>query len=433
MARRNRPLTNLANNLGSAPSSRKSRAMSSASETALAPEPGATTAIDVKRPPAQIDLASTFRTVAAECGTSLFGLVKDYARLAFGPGRLSLDEYLALRLFDPRLYARTDKRAFVGLTQSRKIWLQANFRIEDFGLAENKIAADALFSAYGFRTAPTLALFSNRIAMQSPRLLRTEAELAEFLRDAQHYPLFAKPLDGFQSLGSASLDRYDRASDSLITVTGQSLPLASFAADVSANYGKGYLLQRRVSPHAEVRAICGDRLATVRLLTIITEGVPRIIRACWKIPAGSHGADNFWRPGNLLAQLDLATGRVVRAIRGAGMALEELTHHPDSGAALIATVVPNWSEVTRTALEAAKVLPDFKLIGWDIAPVDGGAMLVELNQTPDFILPQLADRRGIMDADFRRFLGECAQLSRKWQRDLRAGLKRRTLDGFKID
>ena len=407
--------------------------MPTATETALAPGTGDTTAIDIKRPPAQVDLASTFRKIAAECGTSLLGLVKDYARLAFGPGRLSLDEYLALRLFDPRLYAGTDKRAFVGLTQSRKIWLNANFRIEDFGLAENKIAADALFEAYGFRTTQTQALFSNRIAMQSPRLLRTEAELGAFLRDPQHYPLFAKPLDGFQSLGTASLDRYDRASDSLITVTGQSLPLAKFAADVSANYGQGYLLQRRVSPHAAVRAICGDRLATVRLLTIMTASGPRIIRACWKIPAGTHGADNFWRQGNLLAQLDLASGRVLRAIRGVGMALEELAHHPDSGAPLVGAEVPNWSEVTRTALEAAKVLPDFNLIGWDIAPVDEGAVLVELNHTPDFILPQLADRRGIMDAEFRDFLGACEQLARKWQRDLRAGLKRRTLDGFKLD
>jgi hypothetical protein len=216
-------------------------------------------------------------------------------------------------------------------------------------------------------------------------------------------------------------------------VSGQSLPLAKFAADVNANYGQGYLLQRRVSPHAEVRAICGDRLATVRLLTTMTANAPKLIRACWKIPAGSHGADNFWRPGNLLAQLDLATGRVLRVIRGVGMTLEEVTHHPDTGTALIGRAVPNWTEVTRTALEAAKVLPDLKLIGWDIAPVDAGAVIVELNQTPDFILPQLADRRGIMDAAFKRFLAECEQLSIKWDRQQRKGSKRPALQGFKVD
>jgi len=94
--------------------------------------------MDVKRPRQELALAPTLQRMAAECGTTFFALVKDYARLAFGPGRLAFDEYLALRLFDPRLYAETDKRAFVGLTQSRKIWLKANFRIENFALVENK-------------------------------------------------------------------------------------------------------------------------------------------------------------------------------------------------------------------------------------------------------------------------------------------------------
>ena len=406
--------------------------MPSSAETAVAPGPGEAAAIDVARPRQEIALAPTLQRIAAECGTSLFGLVKGYAKLAFGPGRLSLDEYMALRLFDPKMYAGVDKRAFVGLTQSRKIWLKANFRVENFALAENKIAADALFAAYGFRTTPTQALFCNQVGTPSPKLLRTETQLCDFLRNPEHYPLFAKPLDGFQSLGSASIDRYDPARDCLVTVSGQSLPVEKFVADVAAHYGAGYLIQRRVSPHSLVRAICGDRLATVRLLTVMSGGAPRIIRACWKIPAGAHGADNFWRAGNLLAQLDLATGRVLRVVRGVGLTLEEVTHHPDTGAALVGSVVPNWDAVTETALEGATVLPELKLIGWDIAPVDEGAMLVELNHTPDFILPQLADRRGILDEEFKAFLAECERLCRRWEREQRAGSKRPALNGFKV-
>lgn len=406
--------------------------MPSSTETAVAPGSGEATAIDVKRPRQEIALAPTLQRIAAECGTSLFGLVRGYAKLAFGPGRLSLDEYMALRLFDPRMYADVDKRAFVGLTQSRKIWLKANFRVENFALAENKIAADALFAAYGFRTTPTQALFCNQVGTRSPSLLRNEAELRGFLRKPEHYPLFAKPLGGFQSLGSASIDRYDATLDCLVTVSGQLLALDKFIADVAAHYGAGYLLQRRVSPHGLVRAICGDRLATVRLLTIMSAGVPRIIRACWKIPAGAHGADNFWRAGNLLAQLDPATGRVLRVVRGVGMTHEEVTHHPDTGAPLVGTLVPNWSAVTETALDAVKVVPDLRLVGWDIAPVDGGAMLVELNHTPDFILPQLADRRGMLDDEFKVFLAECERLCRSWEREQRAGSRRPALDGFKI-
>jgi Sugar-transfer associated ATP-grasp len=407
--------------------------MQTALKTAVGPDAGEAVSVDVARPRQEIALASTLQRIAAESGTTFFGLVKEYARLAFGPGRLSFDEYLALRLFDQRMYAGADKRAFVGIDVSRKIWLKANFHVEYFGLVDNKIAANALFAAYGFETTPTLALFCSQVAMPSPSLLRTETELRDFLRDPERYPLFAKPLGGLQSLGSASFERYDAAQDCLLTVSGQRLALQKFVADVSAHYGGGYLLQRRVSPHADVRAICGDRLATVRLLTIMSAGKPRLIRACWKIPAGAHGADNFWRAGNLLAQLDLETGRVLRVVRGTGMSLDEVTHHPDTGAALVGTVVPNWTAVTGTALEAAKVVPDLKLIGWDIAPVDGGAVLVELNQTPDFVLPQLADRRGMLDDAFKAFLAECRQLSLEWDREKRASLRRPTLDGFKLD
>src|SRR5207253_6804580 len=114
-----------------------------------------------------------------------------------------------------------------------------------------------------------------------------------------------------------------------------------------------------------VRSICGNRLATVRLLTVMSHGAPRLFRACWKIPAGEHGADNFWRAGNLLAQLDLATGRVLRVVRGVGMSLEEVTHHPDTGAALIGATVPHRTAATGTALAAAKGLPELNPIGWD--------------------------------------------------------------------
>src|SRR5215469_9682787 len=164
--------------------SRKTRPMPPATESAVISGLGDGGAIDIKRPRKEIALAPTLQRIAAECGTTFFGLVKDYARCAFGPGRLTFDEYLALRLFDPRLYAEADKRAFVGLTRSRKIWITANFRVENFALVENKIAADALFAAYGFRTAPTLALFCNRIANQSSRLLQSEAELRDFLRNS---------------------------------------------------------------------------------------------------------------------------------------------------------------------------------------------------------------------------------------------------------
>ena len=188
---------------------------------------------------------------------------------------------------------------------------------------------------------------------------------------------------------------------------------------MAEHYKGGYILQRRIAPHAGVRAVAGNRLATVRAITILTEQGPQLLRALWKIPAGNNVADNYWRSGNLLATLDLDTGRVIRVVRGTGLALEEVTHHPDTGAELVGIEVPNWSEIVGTALDAASALAEVPLIGWDMAAVEGGALIVEPNFTPDFFMTQLADRSGMLDARFNAFLESRKAAARQTKRNRR--------------
>jgi hypothetical protein len=337
---------------------------------------------------------------------SSLSLLKESVMLRLGAGRLSFEEYMQLRLFDDQLYAATDKSGFAGLKASQKIWLQANYRVDLFGLVTNKISADILLATHGFPILTMVALFHEQVGIKCPFLLRNDEDLRDFLTTSDNYPLFGKPLNGYRSIGSASIDRYDAASDMLITTTGLNILVDTFISFLRDHSASGYLFQKRVSPHARVREICGDRLATVRLLTIVRNGAPKILRGCWKIPAGVNAADNFWRPGNLLAQLDLENGRVLRVVRSDGASNEEITHHPDTGARILGTFVPNWPEVLMLALEGAKVLEDIPLVGWDIAPVDSGAIVVEPNINPDFNLHQIADRRGILDDTLREFLQE---------------------------
>jgi hypothetical protein len=275
-----------------------------------------------------------------------------------------------------------------------------------FGLVNNKLASDMVFATHGFPILPTVALFDEDVGIPSPFLLRNCDHLRIFLMNSEHYPMFSKPVCGTQSVGSASLERYDAALDRLVTTTGHSFSLDTFISFVKTHSASGYIFQKRVSPHLEIRKICGDRLATVRFLTIVTKGKPRVLRACWKIPAGVNAADNFWRPGNLLAQLDHESGRVIRVMRASGQRYEEITHHPDTGIRLQGISVPNWEELALLAVEGAKMFADVPLIGWDIAPVDGGAIMVEANVTPDMKLHQLADRRGMLDSELKCFLAE---------------------------
>ncbi len=254
--------------------------------------------------------------------------------------------------------------------------------------------------------------------LRRARCIRAKS-LRAFLTGPAPYPLFGKPIDGTQSLGTAGFVRYDGQAGALIGHDGRATPLDAYIDDIVAHYGTGYLFQRHVSPHPDTRAICGDRLSTVRVLTLHKPDGPVVLRACEKIPGGGNVADNFWREGNLLARIDRESGQRTGAISGHGLRLREHGHHPDNDAAIAGTAVPNWPQVRALALEGARLIQDLPLIGWDIAPTEDGAVIVEVNCSPDLLMPQMADCRGILDAEMRAALERGRQAEKTYLRDLR--------------
>jgi hypothetical protein len=378
-----------------------------------------TRSVDVTKPRAPAAGFLQLRQAAAETGLPWLPLLGAWAALWLRR-RLSIAEYLGLELFNENFYGAADKSTFIGIAGARRILSQANFRLDLYGLIDNKIACDFLLAAHGLPVMPTVALYREAAGVAWPYLLRGEDGLRKFLSGSEHYPLFCKPLDGRQSLGSASFDRYDAARAVLVTFAGRHVAIEAFIRQLRTHYGSGYLFQKRVSPHAAVRVLCGDRLATIRVLTAMTRQGPQVLRAAWKIPAGMNAADNFWRIGNLLAQLDIESGRVVGVVRATRRSFEEVTHHPDTGASLIGAAVPNWPQVLGQAKEGATVLADLPLLGWDVAPIDTGAVIVEVNQIPDFRLHQIADRRGMLDPAMMTFLGETKGSARAWRQRMAA-------------
>jgi hypothetical protein len=378
-----------------------------AEATEAAAAPAAAPVLDTKSKMGGLDLASSLKAIALKTGRSYNQILVEIVKLNFGPGRVSVEEYVDLGLYDDRALAGADKRGFVGVDAMRELWKTINFRSDWYGLLENKLAATTLLEGFGFPVVPTLAVYSESFSLPALRSLRSTAELADFLREPANYPLFGKPADSLQSLGSASLDAYDRAGDEIVLLSGARVAVATFAAEVAASYRAGYLLQKRVAPHAAIRAVCGERLATCRIMTALSSKGVEAIRALWKIPAGGNVADNFWRAGNMLGALDLATGKVTRVQRGAGPLAQELDCHPDTGARITGMTIPNFAAVKELAIAAHRTLKDVRLLGWDIAAVEGGAVIVEPNVTPDFFLPQLIDRRGFLDDGFKAFIAEC--------------------------
>lgn len=362
--------------------------------------------ISITRPQKPADFGSTLMRIVAATGLSPLRITKDFVSLSLGPGKVSFWDYNRLKLFDRDFWAGENRRTVVGQSRSLDIWTTVNFQRDWWGFFDNKLASCNYLAAFGFPIIPNLAVYCGNVTIaQNDQVLSDEAALRRFLSEGEHYPLFGKPANGAQSLGSVALRHPRSDQDGVETFDGRVISLSDFIGEIAKHYSDGYLFQRFAAPHSAIRALCGERLATIRVLTLRTgTEAPQILRVCWKIPVGGNMADNYWRSGNLLAKLAPETGEVLSAVSGTGVDMASHAHHPDTHAPLIGFRLPYWDKVIATAREAARLMEQAPLIGWDIAVLDDGPVIVEMNERPDFILPQLADARGILDPPLLDFM-----------------------------
>jgi hypothetical protein len=353
-----------------------------------------------------LDLVGALHAAHTRHGRSYASQVAEMIRLARGAGRISPHEYFQFRLYDSARHDPAAKARFFGHRARVPIHRDLIER-EWLAVTTDKVLFYAAMAGFGLPIPRTVALYHEARAFGSTPTLRDGPALARWLREAAPYPLFAKPVEGVGSAGAAWLVGVDRASDRVRSADGRTVAVDQLAAEIAAFGGRGYVFQERLAPSPALLALHGDRLSAVRVLIAWEQGRPAILRATWKVPAGTNVADNFWRPGNMVAAVDPETGTVERVVRGTGESQVEVDAHPDTGGRLAGAVLPGWTGVREACLAAARSLAGLMLQGWDVALSDRGPVFLEVEgdggaQT----LTQFATGRGLLDDRFAAFLAE---------------------------
>ncbi len=367
--------------------------------------------LEDKRTLSPPDLPQVAEQVTAATGKSLAEQRAEIVSLGKAPNLLSPAEYYYYRLYDDVRYSTAEKRRFLGRRAQDKILTTIAGR-PWWGIVHDKIVFQTLLGAYGFPMPPILATYHAQRSAPGAVTLRDSEDVARFLRSGEHYPLFGKPIDGMFSLGTVRLDGYDRHTDTLSLANDARVTVGALVAELARYQGRGYLFQRAERPDPEIGAVCGDRLACVRLVVLMGPDAPHVFRALWKVPAGRNIADNFWRSGNLLADIDGETGTITRVVSGTGLKHQELERHPDTRAMMLGFAIPQWFAVKRLCCDAARVISGLSMQAWDVAVCDRGPVIIEANVGGDFNLPQLSAGAGILDDCFARFLRQNSPRSR---------------------
>ncbi len=186
--------------------------------------------LDIDPPEKPLPLPAMLKLVAEKHGKSLPQMVAEIARLSFGPGKVSTEEYFDLRLYDDEALAGQDKKTFLGMRGSKQIGLEANQNEHWFSVVSDKIVFYTLMAGYGFPTIRQKALYHPHLHMPAFSMQRKADDIVQFLKTTTDFPLFGKPCNSSLSLGTVSIDGRDEATGELILRGGRRVDARSARA-----------------------------------------------------------------------------------------------------------------------------------------------------------------------------------------------------------
>lgn len=288
--------------------------------------------------------------------------------------------------------------------------------------AWDKLVFSVLCHAYNIRTTEILAIYKPSGAMPDfiPRHLTNIAELKAFLL-AEEKPIFVKPVKGSLGQGAFFIGGVDKNCEKISDKNGNIFSFDEFydktiGLKVSHRYrpNAGVLFQRIVEQHSAIteftqtNAPCG-----LRVVVINTGDGPYIHRATWKIIASENISDNFnkGQNGNLLAKIDIATGKVSDAIDSYWPDTRFLNQHPKSGKKFSSFTLPLWDQVKSEVLNASSIINDIGAMHWDIIISEEGAVFLELNDIGGTNILQLHGQ-GLIDSKLKAAMKHAAVLQK---------------------
>jgi hypothetical protein len=338
-----------------------------------------------------------------DSGKSLAAQLVEILALRCGPGKLGADEYYQYRLYDDKRFTWREKKAFFGKLMEQQLvpvlgatrWL---------GLVNDKLAMYAFFDGTGLPAPRTYAAYHGARRLANIPVFHTRQTLADYIRHQLPMPCIAKPVHGMWGRDIQAIRAYDAGADRLILQNGTELENDRFLDAFTFMVSGGVLFQELLRPHPAIAELCGERICSVRMVTLMDGSGPRLISTVWKVATGGSMADNYWEPGNLIARIDPVTGEVGRTFTGLGREIKYVDVHPDTGRELRGTILPDWADAVALCKLATASLPGVPMQAWDIALTDRGPVLLEVNVNGGMRLPQLVAERGLYQGEFKEFL-----------------------------
>jgi hypothetical protein len=349
----------------------------------------------------QLTFGDLFRELRS-ADVAVPALVADWLPTRLGPGRLTLSEYCIYNL--DRLSAQ-DRTAFVG-RRGQEVLIE--ILADDYSkiLNADKVTFDRFAREAGLPVPEIFAVYAPQQRPGAFRKLTNVAELRDFLRGWRRFPIYCKPSCGGSGTFNFQIEGW--ANERAVVDGDRAVSVEELAARLTEPTGLGFILMEALRPHGDIAAVACDSISGVRIHVLRLQKGPAMFRPVWKIARRGAVADNFHHgeSGNLLASIDVSTGRVERVVSGRGHRQLRNVLHPDTGRQLTGFQLPHWQALREMVREGPELFPGFLCQAWDVAICADGPVLLEVNWFGDVDLPQHSYGRGFLEGELLDLLRE---------------------------
>lgn len=146
--------------------------------------------------------------------------------------------------------------------------------------------------------------------------------------------------------------------------------------------GEQYLIEDTLIQHPALNAVNPKAVNNVRLVTLLKDGEAMVLFKTLRI---NTGQEEIISSNDIWMTLD-DDGRVLGNV--VNDAMEIFDKHPTTGFAFADLQVPHMDKAIELVKSAARLIPEMRYVGWDVAITEDGAAIIEGNNFPSLGLQQ---------------------------------------------
>ncbi len=292
--------------------------------------------------------------------------------------KLEFNEY---HDFEFERQSKEYRKSYLNTKQKLKYLSLLNSFDKYYTLARNKYLTHIFLHDLNIPVARLIYYYDPHIYSQGPGYGNSKLVLAEAIKASGISEIVVKPAEGkwgkgvmvysemFQNNGKHYLRQWDGVDVAMDELLGNE-PL---------------LFEEKVEQTEQFRRINPNSLNTLRVMSsLYPDGEVDVFRVFIKFGRHDSCVSNRGDGENIAATVDINTGTLINPGHFKGFRnIQPVTEHPDSREQIEGIQIKEWKRLIDQVKDFHKRIGFLKVLGWDIAVTDKGALVIEMNDLFD--------------------------------------------------